>query len=185
MAEGIMNAMTNGQRVCGYAVALAAVLLATGCATTSPGATFQKPVAEGRRVDASDTTSVKVEAGSGVSIQDYEKQRLAANIQDKISLRKAKYTGSADPRQYEVQTLVTRYDKGNAFARAMLAGLGQIHVDTHVTVLALPEREKVAEFDVNKTFAWGGIYGGSTTVEDVEHGLADGIAQAVTGVQDN
>jgi len=180
-----MNAMAKGQRFGGCAAALAVALLAAGCATTPPEATFQKPVVEGRRVDASDTTSVKVEAGSGVAIQDYEKQRLAANIQNKINLRKAKYTGSADPRQYEVQVLVTRYEKGNAFARAMLAGLGQIHVDTHVTVLALPDREKVAEFDVNKTFAWGGIYGGTTSVEDVEHGLADGIAQAVTGVQDN
>ncbi len=37
------------------------------------------------------------------------------------------------------------------------------------------------ESPVYKTFAWGGIYGGVTRMEDVEQGLAGGIATAVTG----
>jgi hypothetical protein len=42
----------------------------------------------------------------------------------------------------------------------------------------MPEERKVAEFTADKTFAWGGIYGGSTSMEDVEHGFAEGIAEA-------
>ena len=65
----------------------------------------------------------------------------------------------------------------------MLAGIGRIHVDAKVTVYALPNRKKKAEFDIDKTFAWGGIYGAVTSIEDVEQGFADGVAEAVTNVQ--
>ena len=88
-------------------------------------------------------------------------------------------------REFEIPVLVTRYDKGNAFARFMLAGLGQIHIDGKVSVLLLPDRKKVAEFDIDKTFAWGGIYGGVTSIEDVEQGFAEGVAKAVTNVKEN
>lgn len=78
--------------------------------------------------------------------------------------------------------LMTRYDKGSALARAMLAGIGRIHVDAKVTVFALSQRQKIAEFDIDKMFAWGGIYGALTSVEDVEQGFAEGVAEAVTQV---
>ncbi len=55
----------------------------------------------------------------------------------------------------EVELLLTRYDKGNAFARAMLAGLGQIHIDGKVKLLEMPE--------------------------DIEMTLVDGVASALTG----
>jgi hypothetical protein len=63
----------------------------------------------------------------------------------------------------------------------MLAGLGQIHVDATIRLLELPDNKKVGEFTVNKTFAWGGLYGGATSIEDVEKGFADGVAAALTG----
>ena len=66
----------------------------------------------------------------------------------------------------------------------MLVGLGQIHIDAKASVFLLPERMKVSEFDIDKTFAWGGIYGGPTSIEDVEHGFAEGVAQAVTSAKE-
>ena len=63
----------------------------------------------------------------------------------------------------------------------MLIGLGQIHVDATVRLLELPAKKKVGEFSINKTFAWGGLYGGMTNMEDVERGFADGVAAALTG----
>ncbi len=62
---------------------------------------------------------------------------------------------------------MTRYDKGSAFARFMLAGLGQIHVDATVSLRDPARDVSLGEYEVNKTFAWGGIYGASTTIEDV------------------
>lgn len=113
---------------------------------------------------------MKVEASQGVSIADYEKQRLAQRIKQKIDTQKMNGAVPGDKHDYEIEVLLTQYEKGNAFARFMLAGLGQIHIDSHVAVLALPDRTKVGEFDIDKTFAWGGIYGGTTSIEDVEEG---------------
>ena len=39
------------------------------------------------------------------------------------------------------------------------------------------------EFALSKTFAWGGIYGASTTIETIEDTFADGVAATVTGQQ--
>jgi len=83
-----------------------------------------------------------------------------------------------------VDVTITRYEKGSAFARAMLAGLGQIHMDGNVTLYSMPAHTVVEDFSVQKTFAWGGIYGGTTTIEDIEQSFAEGIANALTGQGD-
>ena len=133
-----------------------------------------------QRVDANDTVTVNVAATQGVAVEDDEKQRLSQRIKEKIDTQKMHNAEAGDKHEYELDVLLTQYEKGNAFARLMLAGLGQIHIDAHVSVLALPERAIVTEFDIDKTFAWGGIYGGSTSIEDVEQGFAKGVAEAVT-----
>lgn len=161
-------------------VAILLALFLVSCATTSPQATFTKALPKQQRVDANDTVVVKVEARQGVMIEDNEKQRLSQGIKEKINAQKINNTESGDKHEYELNVLLTQYEKGNAFARLMLAGLGQIHIDAHVSLLELPERAKVAEFDIDKTFAWGGLYGGSTSIEDVEQGFAGGVAEAVT-----
>ena len=66
----------------------------------------------------------------------------------------------------------------------MLAGLGQIHIDGTVSVYQMPEHKLVGEFTLNKTFAWGGIYGAATSIEDIENTFADGVAANVTGQQE-
>jgi hypothetical protein len=47
-----------------------------------------------------------------------------------------------------------------------------------------PGNEKISDFLVAKTFAWGGIYGASTSMEDIERTFADGVAAALTEQQD-
>jgi uncharacterized protein DUF4410 len=79
---------------------------------------------------------------------------------------------------------LSRYDKGNAFARAMLVGLGQIHIDGKVDIYQMPDHTLVGEFDLKKTFAWGGIYGAATSMEDIEDTFADGVAATCTGQEE-
>ena len=67
----------------------------------------------------------------------------------------------------------------------MLAGLGQIHIDASVRLVKTENKEKVSEFLVSKTFAWGGLYGGITRIEDIEPAFAEGIAAALTGQSEN
>jgi hypothetical protein len=164
----------------GVLLAVGFGVLLTGCASTSPRASFKEALPRELHIDANDTAGVRVEAADGIVVEEHEKQRLARVIQQKIDMQKLRNANAADKREFELAVLMTRYDKGNAFARALLAGIGRIHVDASVTVLALPQRRKVAEFDIDKTFAWGGIYGAVTRVEDVEEGFAEGVAEAVT-----
>ena len=84
-----------------------------------------------------------------------------------------------------IEVVLKRYEKGNAFARAMLAGLGQIHIEGTVKVINCENENKICEFELDKTFAWGGIYGASTSMEDIERTFADGIAETVTGQKED
>jgi hypothetical protein len=72
----------------------------------------------------------------------------------------------------------TKFDRGNAFARFMLAGLGQIRIEATVFLVDNTGRE-VGKYEVAKDFSLGGMYGGSTTVEDVEDGFAKSVAEIV------
>ena len=118
-------------------------------------------------------------------MQEFEKQRLAGAVDQKLSAKKQLNTAGSEAVKYDVDLTVTKYEKGNAFARAMLAGLGQIHIDASVRLVKTESKEKVSEFLVSKTFAWGGLYGGMTRIEDVEPAFAEGIAAALTGQSDN
>ncbi|MBN1381682.1 MAG: DUF4410 domain-containing protein [Deltaproteobacteria bacterium] len=155
--------------------------LATGCATTVPKAEFMLEIAPESKIAAKDEAQVKIDIGPDVTITDLEKARLAKKIEEKIVARKALNTMDGENKSYEIDLLLTRYDKGSAFARFMLAGLGQIHIDGEVKLVELPDRKQVGAFTVSKTFAWGGIYGGATSIEDIEQPFADGVAAALTG----
>jgi hypothetical protein len=164
--------------VIGFLITLA------GCAASAPKPTYALQIAVDQRIAAPDQAAVKVEAAGGINILESEKARLAEKIGLKINDRKGLNKREADARNYSVELMLTRYEKGSAFARAMLAGLGQIHIDGDVMVYALPDHNKVGEFHLKKTFAWGGVYGGATSMEDIETTFADGVAAAVTGQQE-
>jgi len=74
----------------------------------------------------------------------------------------------------------TRFDRGNAFARAMLIGLGQIVIEATVS-LQDAQGTTVAQYKVSKDFAIGGVVGATTSVDDVEEGFAKSVAAVVVG----
>jgi hypothetical protein len=158
-----------------------AVFLSAGCASTAPKAQFSHEITSESRIASPDSVQVNVGAAEGVGILPAEKERLGEKIKAKIDAKKVANSRSGDGKIYQVDLQLSRYDKGSPFARAMLAGLGQIHLDGTVSVYQTPEHVLVGEFGVSKTFAWGGIYGASTSMEDIEGAVADGIADAVTG----
>lgn len=154
-----------------------------GCASNEPKPHFTRDIATDSRVSVSDTTQVTVDTVGKVEMTPQEKTRLAQKIQLKVDDRKVANAGGGAGKNYDVELHLSRYEKGNAFARAMLAGLGQIHIDGTVSVFAMPEHTLVGEFDLKKTFAWGGIYGAATSIETIEDTFADAVAAAVTGQQ--
>jgi hypothetical protein len=174
--------------LCGYRAAvllIVGVLGLAGCASTVPKATFSHEIATNAHLAANDQAQVHVDASDSAKILPFERQRFSEKIKAKIDSRKlANVADAGDPRSYEVNLHLTRYDKGNAFARAMVAGLGQIHIDGTVSVYRMPEHTLVGAFQLTKTFAWGGIYGAATSMEDIENTFADGVAASVTGQQE-
>ena len=130
---------------------------------------------------------VKVPWDTGLVVSSNEKGPDLEALDDalevlaKIDERKANNPRAGEPHTYQVLVHVSRYEKGNAFARLMLAGMGQIHVDGTVSLYQMPEHTLAGQFDLQKTFAWGGIYGASVSVETIEDTFADGVAETVTG----
>jgi hypothetical protein len=160
------------------------LLVMAGCATDAPHAKIIQEIAQASHIHANDDSNVSVEPSTGVVMLKYEKERMAETIEARLESKKALNPVVADKRQYEIDVLITRYEKGSAFARTMLAGLGQIHIEGNIKVYLMPAKEMIGEFGLSKTFAWGGVYGGTTTIEDAEQGFAEGIADSLTGQTD-
>jgi len=163
---------------------IAVVLLVSACASTAPKADFSHDLASHYKIDADDHPEVQVDAAAGVDVLELDKQRISQVIASRLEQRRLQVVANSDPKECVVRVTLTRYQRGNAFARAMLAGLGQIHIDATVKVYAKANDQKIADFVVAKTFAWGGIYGASTSMEDIERTFADGVAAALTGQQE-
>lgn len=161
-------------------LALSTTIILSNCAGTAPDATFTQPLAETARISREDKVSTKVKSTDPTMLAN-DRQRLGEKITAKVATVASSRSGPV--RNYELAVLIKRYEKGNAFARAMLAGLGQIHIDGVVTVYQLPGRNKIAEFTLNKTFAWGGIYGASVTMDTIEDTYAEAVAKAVCQVK--
>lgn len=166
-------------------VLAAAALALSGCATHAPSADFSAKIKDGSEVRLGDTAKVAVNAIDGVAILPVEKERLSQQIEAKVLSKAHDAKPAPQPRNFAIEVTLSQYEKGNAFARAMLAGLGQIHITGDVKVYLLPERTPIGEFTIKKTFAWGGIYGGITSMETVEEGFAEGVADAVTDNNDD
>jgi len=169
------------RKIAFLAIGVFLMVYISGCATTVPKVSFSRQIVPKSRIASTDDAKVKIEVGTDVKIQESEKTRIAETIEQKIASLKIMNSRNGEKKMYEVDLLLTRYDKGNAFARAMLAGLGQIHIDGEVKLIELPERKLVGEFSIKKTFAWGGVYGAGTKIEDIEKAFADGVASALTG----
>jgi len=167
------------------ALPLLTALLA-GCAGTVPTAEFKKPLADSAKLCDADTATVKLTPAAGVELNDVALKRMTSIITNKIDEKKK---GVACPlggkRQYELSAQITYYDEGNRFVRFMLAGLGAMRIAGNFGMAdtARPG-EQITEFKVSKSFAWGGIYGASNGIEDIEPAFAESVAEAIVAVSD-
>ena len=172
----------------------AAVLLLAGCATSAPEPTAVQAFANPERpLEGYSHMIVTCEAMQGVEIPKHEQESVAAMVKQEVERRApgrfvfleqedqageaASEPGMVEPKTAVMKILFVEYDEGSAFARFMIAGAGQIRIDTDVTLRDKATFELLGEYEVSKQFALGGIAGGTTDVADVEEGLAKGIAE--------
>jgi len=160
--------------------ALLMVAVLAGCARSVSSPTLVGPPNPGFDPAASRIGGVSAEAGPGVVMTKEDLDRIAHRVEAELA---ATYPDRiiapgvpATPDEVNVKMMFTEYDKGNAFARFMLAGLGQIKIGANVLLIEPASNRTVGEFEVSKDFAFGGLYGGATRVEDVEDGFAHSVA---------
>jgi len=137
------------------------------------------------KINNNDDVKAVVIPENNVEILDVEKNRIAKRIEERINTKKVLNASNERLRKIRIEVVLKRYEKGNAFSSAMLAGLGQIHIEGTVKLINCDNESKICEFELDKTFAWGGIYGASTSIEDIERTFADGIAETVTGQKED
>lgn len=161
-------------------VAVVSAVLA-GCASTAGSAKAVTGVPKddvlGRYTKVAFVTSA---GGDATPMSSVDRDRIVALVIRKLKDRAPARFAELAP----VTIAFTRYDEGSQFARFMLAGLGQIRINADVTLEDATQDAALAKYEVTKTFAWGGIYGASTTIRDVQDGFAEAVANVVLGRTD-
>jgi hypothetical protein len=151
--------------------------LFSACATTAPAPDILQPIS----ADVSSYASVAVSttAGASANVMPFELARISEKVVAEINRKHYGWAqaGTTGPLLLELQ--ITRYDRGNAFARFMLAGLGQMHIDGQALVRDPATSRELGRYSVSKTFAWGGIYGGMTKIEEIEAAFAESVAAGI------
>lgn len=159
---------------------LALGLLVSACATdpSAPASVQAIPDAQKSTIHIAD---VSAEAKPGVFVASYELERISgmvkAELQKEVPAVVVDANAPADAPPAKLKLVITQYDEGSAFARFMLAGLGQIKLDADVLVIDGASGQVIGQYQVSKQFAFGGLYGGSTQMKDVEEGFAKSVAQ--------
>ena len=114
---------------------------------------------------------------TSVDVPEHELEFMKNDIKSKISDSEF---WSANPSEYTLKVVIDKYDEGNAFARFMLIGLGQMHLNGTVELLVGEPPEVIKSGSFEKNYVVGGIAGGMATMhEDVVSKLGDAIVEAL------
>ena len=174
-------------RAISWGVVAALAVVIAGCASTAGTATPVAAIGQGESLTRyTKVVFLSSSADTAASMTSSDRDRIVAlvtrKLKEKAPTRFADLAPRAvDPDTLQVKIAFTRYEEGSAFARFMLAGLGQIHIDADVTLEDQARPAPVGRYAVTKTFAWGGIYGGTTDIRDVEDGFAEAVAKILLG----
>jgi len=153
-------------------------LMLAGCAGSVSAPTVLQPLAAEQKASLR-ISDISADAASGVEMSDGDFGLICQKVKAYIE---AQTPGImvAQPSDQALRMKIhfTRFDRGNAFARAMLIGLGQIRIEANVT-LEDASGKVFGSYAIAKDFALGGIAGATTSVEDVEVGFAKSVAEVV------
>lgn len=130
--------------------------------------------------------AVEVSCAQVVALSQPDIDRIRNLIVKNIPTECPNRFKSINPATPDANTLkagvnITKYDEGNTYARAMLFGLAQMHIDAAVVLSDYTTGEKISAAMVNKTFDWGGYYRGNTLIKDLENGFAKAVATSIGG----
>jgi hypothetical protein len=168
-------------RICPRIGLLAAISLLAACATdsTAPDVVLQD-------LTPAQKTSLRVSdvgaaAQDGVTVPQFQLERLVGLVKAEIAKQAARSSvlPSVDgsPQAAKIKIVLTEYDEGSVVARMILLGLGQIKLGGDVIFVDGATGQELGRYKIVKQFAFGGIYGATTRMEDVEEGFAKSVAE--------
>lgn len=157
--------------------AIAAALALSNCASSTPHATYVTPltavVSQGDSVNTVvNTTDARMSAEERAMLAD----QITQNVQTM-----AQPGGSSH--RYEIVVNITRYTKGSGVVRTAMPGMGQMHLDGVVTLYQMPKRVPVGEFIVRKSFAIGGLYSLTVSMNTISTAFSAAVAKTVCQMQ--
>jgi hypothetical protein len=123
-------------------------------------------------------SDITADAADGVQMSDGDFGIICQKVRADIQTSAPDILTAGADKPLAMKIHFTRFDRGNAFARAMLMGLGQIKIDATV-ILVDADGRTVGQYEVSKDFALGGVAGATTSVDDVEDGFAKSVAAVV------
>jgi hypothetical protein len=161
-----------------HAAAIVTCVALAGCASN-----ISKPEAvqalSSDQLSAVHISDVSADAASGVEMGDTDFDAICRMVHADIQKNSPGVLADASTAgAYKMQIHFTKFDRGSAFARAMLIGLGQIRIEATVNLVDTTGKS-VAQYNVSKDFAIGGLAGATTDVSDVEEGFAKSVAYIV------
>jgi hypothetical protein len=160
------------------AVAVAVALSLAGCAGSVSAPTPIQSLSVEQKASLR-LSGVSADAAAGVDMRATDFEIVCEKVRTYIqAAAPGVFADAAGGKASQMKIHFTQFDRGNAFARAMLAGLGQIRIEATVYIID-PSGQQVGQYEVSKDFSFGGIYGAATTVEDVEDGFAKSVAEIV------
>jgi len=168
-------------------LAAALALLATGCATSRGSIAAIAPSNIGLSSPAGFTgLAINTTTKYGLTkLTDSDRERIIAlviaKVKERAPERFSAFNPPPGPGVLHATIAFHQYDEGNAFARAMLAGLGQMHIAADVILEDRGRAVQIGRYQVTKTFAWGGLYGAVTKLTDLEPGFAEAVAAVLLG----
>ncbi len=146
-----------------------------GCAGSTAAPTVVTSLSAGQRAGLH-LSGVTTVGAQGVPISATDTNRITQLVIADIQSTAPGVMDGAAAGAKTMRIVVTRYDEGSAGGRLMLAGVGQIRLDGDVTIVDRLTGQTVAEYKVSKQFAFGGIYGALTSIQDVEKGFSKSVA---------
>jgi hypothetical protein len=179
-----MNKIANTQRThkstAGLLPLLIVVAMMIGCGTTPLVLTTADS-----RTDFTQYKSLAVQiASQGALVSSSAQARIKEFVKTEILECCAQRFESisldeTQPHDLVLSVKFTVYEEGNRFARFMLAGLGSMQIHAQVEMLDPKSGNLLTSGEAGKTFAWGGIYGASIGIEDLEKDFAKEVVKGL------
>jgi hypothetical protein len=177
--------MVDFRKLLTAAIALAGLVVLTGCGTT---ALVHKQAESVAQFDPYKTLTITSSVAEGVVMPEPVRERVEelvkANLESKYCPKRFQSISTKEPAPDDLVLLIkyTTYDEGNRFARFMMAGLGGIKIHSDIIVKNTKSDEALSHGEVGKTFRWGGIYGATTDIAEIEKWFAEETAKTFAGM---